>query len=494
MLAKVDFDLSQHWTTWILTAHRSFTGTSSDLLEDLLFEDVLDLSKDRILQRLRPRWIDTPRYYTDKEEPLWERIDRMLRRIKFSTVSTPYDDILSRLEAFTSSARGLKHRLEGARLHETIKSIVRSCAEISYSGEHRSLEQQVALRGGSGFVTKDILQIDKLARYFGLCRDLGKLSQRCNFHNTTKRITLHYLAAFPAERPRGALKTCYVHAEVQLILYYEQHSTERPPRAIGCSKSACFLCDILIQKSRKYWISQSHKRLYNQWTIKDVCWMTEEQVLYFRDILQAITAEISSLGHELEGPFKRQLPFKKFGLESRAVLPLSSNSSLGGPPGKSIQPRSESVASRNSSSTIAKSRSTAVRSNAALKPQKAVASTRDFTLMHPAATSSCLSLPAMLEISGKDLPHRQKLESKAETCVYIGKLLLIFDCSTSSAGSLSIRKVEADDIKDGKNAVRRIRVADIPITPMFLPSGGSSKMVFRLKTGHTEVEVEIIWH
>lgn len=421
------------------------------------------------------------------------RIKSTLTRIKSLRDSTPFDSILSRLEVLISNACDLEWKPEGDQLRNKIKKIIRSCAEISYSGEYKSLEQQVAIHGGSDFVTKEVLQIDKLARYLGLCRDLGKLSQRCNFHNTTKTITLQYLAAFGGEKPTGAWKTCYVHAEVQLILHYEQFSSGKPPRAIGCSKSACYLCDLLIQKLRKYWISHSHKRLYNQWTIKDVCWMTTEQVVCFRDILQAITAEISSLGRELGGPFKRQLPFKKFGLESRAVLPLSSNSNLGGPPGKSIQPRSESVASRNSSSTIAKSISTVVRSNAAFRPQKDAASTTDFTLLHPAAISSCLSLPAMLELNEKDLPHHQELGSKAETCVDLGKLLLIFDCSTSTTGSLHISKVEADGIRHDENEIKRIRVADIPNTEMVLPCGGSPKMKFRLQTSHNEVEVEIVW-
>lgn len=482
------------WSVMVLTrmdsdSYSIFTGTPADVLEELLFEDVLDLSTDRILQRIRPPWIKSPAYYRGFEKPLWLRINTTLTQMTFSGDLTPYDDILSRLKKFTSTARDLEFRLEGAQLRETIKRIVRSCAEISYSGEHRSLEQQVALHGGSDFVTKEVLQIDKLARYFSLCRDLGKLSARCEFHNTTKGITLQHLASFQAERPKGASQTCYVHAEVQLILYYEQYSSEKPPRAIGCSKSACFLCDILIQKLRKYCISYSHKRLYNQWTIKNVCWMTPEQVFYFRDILQAIITEISALALD-----KTQLQFRKFGLESRAVLPLSSNSSLGGRPRKSMPPLSDSATPRKSASTITKSESTTVQENTAPRPQKEAAPANEFILMHPAATLSCLSLPSMRDLSKNDLPHHQEFGSKAETFLDLGKLLLIFDCSTVSTGSISIRMVEADSTRDDEDEIRRIRVADVPNTEMRVNSDGSSKMRFRLDTGHSEVEVEIVWN
>lgn len=213
----------------------------------------------------------------------------------------PNDSVLSRIEVFTSNARDLEYRSEGDQLRNTIKNVIRSCADMAYNDGHKSLEQQITLSGGSGFATKEVLQIDKLARYFGLCRDFGKLSQRCNFQNTTKEITLQYVIAPGGEKPIGASQICYIHAEVQLILYYEQYPTANPPRSIGCSKSACFLCDILIQKLRKYCVSYAHKRLYHQWTISDVSWMTTEQVSSFRNILQAIIADITLLKHAIRG-------------------------------------------------------------------------------------------------------------------------------------------------------------------------------------------------
>lgn len=159
-----------------------------------------------------------------------------------------------------------------------------------------------------------------------------------------------------------------------------------------------------------------------------------------------------------------------------------------------MPPRSESVTPRKSASTLTKSESTTVQGNAALRPQKEAASASKFAVMHPAATLSCLSLPSMRELSKNDLPHHQEFSSKAETCLDLGKLLLIIDCSTVSAGSLSIRMVEADRIREDEDEVRRIRVADIPKTEMRVHSGGSSKMRFRLQTGRSEVEVEVVWH
>src|SRR3569833_555052 len=136
------------------------------------------------------------------------------------------------------------------------------------------------------------------------------------YQHVVKNITLDILTAYPAERPVGALRRCHVHAEVQLILHYEQHFPQRPPRAIGCSKSACFLCDSLIQKLGQYRISYAHRRLYNQWTIPDVSWITSKRAHYFKSVIENMIADMV----QLAGTRRAQL-FRPFGLESRAVLP-----------------------------------------------------------------------------------------------------------------------------------------------------------------------------
>lgn len=153
--------------------------------------------------------------------------------------------------------------------------------------------------------------------------------------------------------------------------------------------------------------------------------------------------------------------------------------------------RVESVPPRSSASTIAKPKSTIDQGKVTSPPQKEAGSATDFTVMHPAATLSCLSLPEILDLSEKDLPHNQELGSRAETCLVVGKLLLIFDCSASSDGTLSISKVEAVGIRDMEDEARHIRVAEIPNTEMLLHSVGSSKTQLRLQNGHTEIEIEI---
>ena len=58
-----------------------------------------------------------------------------------------------------------------------------------------------------------------------------------------------------------------VHAEVQILLYYEQRPQLFCPRIIGSSKSACYLCNLFIQSHGRLQVSRSHGRLYDRWIL-----------------------------------------------------------------------------------------------------------------------------------------------------------------------------------------------------------------------------------
>ncbi|KAI0835926.1 hypothetical protein F5Y06DRAFT_305549 [Hypoxylon sp. FL0890] len=216
------------------------------------------------------------------------------------------------------------------RIRSSVREIVRHCVNVSYSGDHRSLEEQLReipdgreISGGKG-----VAQVDKLARYFGLSKDLAKLARTAKYHHVMQNVSLQVFEGYPSIKPIGASSECHVHAEVQLILYYEQHTMERPPRAIGCSKSACFLCHSLIQKLGRYCISHSHGHLYHKWTISDVTFMTTERVKEFRSVLEKMCTEMASLRRvaifdAAHGRSPLKIPFD---VESRAIAPLSSPS------------------------------------------------------------------------------------------------------------------------------------------------------------------------
>ena len=60
---------------------------------------------------------------------------------------------------------------------------------------------------------------------------------------------------------------CRMHAEIQLLFYYELKPVKVRPRVISSSKSACFLCDLFIKTHGQFYTPRTHGVLYHQWKL-----------------------------------------------------------------------------------------------------------------------------------------------------------------------------------------------------------------------------------
>ena len=60
-----------------------------------------------------------------------------------------------------------------------------------------------------------------------------------------------------------------VHAEIQLLFYYEAHPASPRPRVICSRKSACFLCDLFIRLHGVFRVRKTHGRVYDKWTLPE---------------------------------------------------------------------------------------------------------------------------------------------------------------------------------------------------------------------------------
>ncbi|KAL2358896.1 hypothetical protein BJ546DRAFT_31588 [Cryomyces antarcticus] len=67
-----------------------------------------------------------------------------------------------------------------------------------------------------------------------------------------------------------APKTFKVHAEIQLLFYYELHPEKNRPRVICSSKSACFLCDLFFRLHGQFHVARTHGKIYEKWTLPDL--------------------------------------------------------------------------------------------------------------------------------------------------------------------------------------------------------------------------------
>ena len=68
---------------------------------------------------------------------------------------------------------------------------------------------------------------------------------------------------------QGASSPSPVHAEIQLLYFYEGSISRLPPRIICSSKKACFLCNLFFKLHGKFIIPSTHGRLYEKWALPE---------------------------------------------------------------------------------------------------------------------------------------------------------------------------------------------------------------------------------
>lgn len=441
------------------------------------------MSQHRILQRLRPAWVPMPSYFKGSQRglPLWERLESAIKGRKASRSL----GLLIQIRNLIADMKKLKVKPPDEDRDTLLGSLIRKCAEVSYAEGHRSLERRLQSVHQLASITerykRDILQVDKLARYWGLCRDLSKISREPSYQRLIRNIRLKPLrVSYPRIRPPGATKGCNVHAEVQIILHYESDDRNpllRSPRAIGCSKSACFLCDLLIRKTGMYKISHSHRRLYTQWRIPDVNWMKPDRIKFFRRTIQSMTADMK----QLKPSIGWRLP-----VESTAALPLSMTttpSEISRESRLTITPRivthgtgmvlGTEGGSKPTAPPHCTSRDSTPRQSLVLSPAQTISS-EHLSLDHlPLIKNICLQTPGL---------H-----------LTLGNLHVHFEFIGLTIGRLGVKR--ANEVSETGETTRLINALDIPTDgemALGRPENAPS-LKFRLQYVGIDVEVEITW-
>lgn len=261
-----------------------------------LFGLVLDLSKERLLWRIRSSHFTKriwPPVKNTSRGLLQERIDTLLTDLSHQNSNPKYESLLKQLGLLRESLVALEHSAS-ENVMDALQVVVQRSWAVSTFNNSKSLGTQLQDFGATEdlYQSRIVLDIDKISRYLEICRELMRFSRRKTSRDIFSNISLEVCTAPPSSQPLGSRTRCCVHGEVQLVLYYEQHSSQLPPRCIGSSKSACFLCDLFIQEHGRYHISHTHKRLYEKWTIPVAEWMSPAQVTKFETILDNINQEL----------------------------------------------------------------------------------------------------------------------------------------------------------------------------------------------------------
>lgn len=85
-----------------------------------------------------------------------------------------------------------------------------------------------------------------------------------------------------------------VHAEIQLLLFYEQTRHMVRPRIIGSSKSACYLCNLFIQHHGQFQVPRTHGRLYDRWILPERPINAPSANGYLRSVVDRLNAALEA--------------------------------------------------------------------------------------------------------------------------------------------------------------------------------------------------------
>lgn len=227
---------------------------------------------------------------------LHEKIDGLLESISLQNLDGKDGSLSTHLSLLKQSLKDAEANLSGDVIGALKVVVQRSCEVCNLNGA-KSLESQLRELGATKdlYESRLVVDIDKISKYLNICKELMRFSRREKSRPVFSNIRLEVCTAPPVSRPPGSRMECCVHAEVQLVLHYERYPAVFPPRCIGSSKSACFLCDLFIAKHRKFHISHTHKRLYEKWTVPEASWMSPQQKTKLEKILKAMNTELVRL-------------------------------------------------------------------------------------------------------------------------------------------------------------------------------------------------------
>ncbi|TGO55061.1 hypothetical protein BCON_0097g00170 [Botryotinia convoluta] len=302
-------------------AARAETYEHKDIHKSNLLVQIIKLSKSRMRRR-----IGLQKNRGGKVRPsLFDRVESLRCRLLVleanadnpslrSSLCVNFSELCQKIESFTLSSE------ESQMDHLT--AIVLAAHKVSKSANNPSLERQLQMKGIDLDLShrRTVFQIDKISRYLDISNDLIDFSRKIRYNGLFRNIHLEVCTAPKAQHHDDQI--LHVHSEIQLISFYEQYPAGSPPRCIGSSKSACFLCDLFIRKHGLYRISHSHGRLYPKWTVPEGYCVNEEINLRFSEILKDMSQEML----QIKRTFVRRPGYEGDGAESRVhLLILPSN-------------------------------------------------------------------------------------------------------------------------------------------------------------------------
>jgi hypothetical protein len=249
---------------------------------------VLTTNRNRILGRLASRHFRRPQYENGPDRPaLSERLKAYTKSPKRQSAKT--EEIQRQVAAFHTAFLDV----EDSEADEgTIRRVVMEAFRLTVDGVSLSVRLESAGFPPSEMDSREIREINKIANYWRICHSLAHLSR--SYRTSFSKMTLKSIEPFAPSIRQGSRRARYVHAEIQLLVYYERSGLSNWPRVLGASKEACFLCNSFIRAHGSFCVSKAHRQIYSQWTIPDLADYSAEALVRLQEALAMVYRDVAS--------------------------------------------------------------------------------------------------------------------------------------------------------------------------------------------------------
>jgi hypothetical protein len=328
---------------------------------------------------------------------------------------------------------------------ECLKDVVRQSYDLCTSGGTRTIEETLSGHGFERKIAGDnkyIRQANKIGRYWGLCEFMAEASRKYGdlFGNMSLQPLPSYMDIKSPISFKGGEVSCHVHAEIQLLIFYGKDPSlaASTPRILGVSKAACYLCDLFIHDHGQFFITKTHGRLHDQWTVPDLAEFSQHERADYRRILVAVNKQLETTIVNL----RTSRPNRQYPLGSWLSLPNAF-------PMSPAMSNAATVISENSKHTSVTPRFP----SGASTPRQAPPPVQDqIKEVQPVpeivVPSSGDASPSSISegITPPELPIRKVITRSSPFHITAGKLSLEFELEGSSQHEVTIEHAPTDTI------------------------------------------------
>lgn len=276
--------------SYVMTIAQEF---SRQVCQERLFKLITQMNFNRVLGRLRSKWFRRPSHIYGAFDPLPLHIKKFYQKNSIRSASRPQsygvDPVLDDIIRFEESFKRLELSSSDDALNH-LQEVIRCSYALTENGT--KLPERLRLCGcPAGLVdVREVREVGKVANYWRIARHLTVCSRR--FSELFKNVSWTAQSCYSPALTSTVVGSQFVHAEIQLITHYELNPYSLPPRAIGASKEACFLCDSFIRAYGRYCITGAHRQVFDQWTVPDLKEYTNETLNRFREVLAQVSRDV----------------------------------------------------------------------------------------------------------------------------------------------------------------------------------------------------------